>query len=97
MESQCFFCFEGLQGPLQSPVDMTRELSENMDKVIATLKKLEYLLSRPQNISSISEAPCLIPLFVSSASHIVLAEALVWERILTTKDGQGAQFVSLPR
>lgn len=76
---------------------MTHELSENMDKVTATPKKSEYLLSRPQSISSISEDPGLIPLFVLSASLVASAVALVWGRILMRKDGLVEQSVNLPR
>lgn len=68
-----------------------------MDKVTATQKKLEYLLSRPQSISSIFEVPYLIPLFVFSASLVASAEALAPERIPTTRGGLVEQFVSLPK
>ena len=76
---------------------MTRELSENMDKVTATQTRLEYLLSRPKSISSIFEVRCWYPLFVLSASVVASAEAWVWERILMRKEGLGGQFVNLPR
>lgn len=66
-----------------------------MDKVTATQKKLEYLLSRPQSISSIFEVPYLIPLFVFSASLVASAEAPA--RIPTTRGGLVEQFVSLPK
>lgn len=66
---------------------MTRELSKNTDKVTATQKKLEYLLSHPRSISSIFEVHCLIPLFVFSASFVASAGALVLEKILMRTDG----------
>lgn len=76
---------------------MTHELSKHMDKVTSTQKKLEYLLSHPQSISSIFEVPRSIPLFVFSASIVASAEALVWERILMMKDDSVVRFVSLPK
>ena len=76
---------------------MTRELSENMDKVTATQTRLEYLLSHPKSISSIFEVHCWNPLLVLSASVVASAEAWVWERILMRKEGLKGQFVSLPR
>ncbi len=65
---------------------MTHELSKNMDRVTATQKKLEYLLSHPQSISSIFEVLYLIPLFVFLVSLVASADAPVQEKILTRKD-----------
>lgn len=75
---------------------MTHELSKHMDTVIAIRKKLEYLLFHPQSISSIYGVLRLILRFLYSASIVACAEALVWERILTMKDGLVEQSVSLP-
>ena len=86
----------GPQDRLQNPEDRIRELSKNMDKVTAIQTKLEYLLSHPQSISSISEGPCWIRSFVVWASLVASPEALVQERILMRKDGLVEQFVSLP-
>ena len=86
----------GLQDRLQNPEGRIRELSKNMDKETATQTKLVYLPSHPQNISSISEGPCWIQLFVVSASLVASPEALVQEMTLMRKDGLVKQFVSLP-
>ena len=74
---------------------MTRELSENMDKVTATQKKLEYLLSHQRSISSIFEVHCLSPLFAISVLLVASAETLVSERILMRKDDSVEPSVSL--
>ncbi len=65
---------------------MTHELSKNMGRVTATQKKLEYLLSHPQSISSIFEVPYLIPLFVFLVLLVASADAPVQEKILMRKD-----------
>ena len=76
---------------------MTREPSENTDKVTATQKRLVYLLSRPQSISSIFEVPCSNPLFVFAVSPVASAETPVWGTILTKRDDLVEQSASLPK